>query len=296
MARRKTTPKKAKTKRTAPRQKKKLTQDQLAAHQAVIVYGEGSPRVVSAEELALVTEAHELALGGALSNEQFQMLMTPPPAHAIKTRRGGGGFYAYLTHGYVRLKLNQIFGSDWDHELLPVFNGEPYRLTPAADARLKSGNPTLTVYGKLTIRVRGFQNGDVIREPLAVITKTAFGSQPWNDTIELGDALKGAQSDSLKVCARDLGPALGLTLYWDEAAELESHAERLKQEETLRKIRESAAPQNVAALLSESATRWDATVDDILQFLELDGLPALVAAYVEEDRAAIWKRLQEEWD
>lgn len=176
----------------------------------------GSGREIDAEEQDALRVMVFDALGKYLDDKRMNLLMEAPPKYAIKEREGGGGtMYKYLKHGYVRLKTTQIFGPDWDQVTLPVFSGEPYRLTPMGDSRTKTGNPTVAVLSQLTIRVRKPQS----MELLTTINRTAFGSAEWRDKMEFGRALQAANSNSFRAAAATLGPALGLTLYWDDEAE-----------------------------------------------------------------------------
>jgi hypothetical protein len=171
-----------------------------------------SPRELQAN----VPEDFEAVISSVVCKEQWQILSGDVPDYAIKTRPGRGGqTFRYITHGYVTQVLNRAFGMDWSFEIMPVFNGNVFHLTPADPAR-KLKSPNIAVTGKLTVRVRDPKDPTRV---IAEIVKTASGSQNWEDAVEFGDALKGAGSDALKKCASLLG--VGNKLYWDDEFELQ---------------------------------------------------------------------------
>lgn len=207
-------------------------------------------RGATGNELAIVQSTQ--ALNGILDREHFNLLMEPPPPHAIRKRPDG---YDYLSHGYVTLTLNNIFGSDWDHELLPVFGGNYYQFIPADET--KTGKDEVIVYGKLTVRIHEIGQDGLPRRLLATIVKTGFGSAQVRNKQERGDAIKGAQSDSRKVCAAQLGPRLGLTLYWDDEAKVAEYEEaKAKREaEVADKENESLTDEQQALVTRMKAER-----------------------------------------
>jgi len=221
-------------------------------------------RAITSDEMESIRAMVFDGIGTYLAPEKFELLMQPPPKYAIKSRPGGDGAqYPYLKHGYIKLKLTQIFGLDWDFELLPVFSGEPYRLTPAADSRVVTRNPTLTTFGRLTVRVRNLTDGRVMIEKRI----TGFGSCEWKNTQEIGDALKNAHSDNIKVCAAPLGPALGLTLYWDDEAMVDDHTERERKQTELDDLKRLMPPSSIAQLLQRAASNWQISAPDICNTL-----------------------------
>jgi len=183
-------------------------------------------RAISQPERGIVDEAMIRTLNNVLDQHRFELLMSEPPPHAIQKRDDG---YPYLPHGYVTLTLNEIFGFDWDHVLLPVFNGNIYEYISAEDAKLPTKNPCVVVFGQLTVRINRIDDrGDI--STIATIVKTGFGGSEIRKKMPRGNAVKGAASDSRKVCASQLGPRLGLTLYWNDEAELKDYEdEKLKQ-------------------------------------------------------------------
>jgi len=159
------------------------------------------------------TLAYKEIVSPVISLIQFQVLSGKTPAYALKTRPGRGGkTFRYVPHGYVTDRLNKAFGWDWDHRLLPMFDSNVFRLSETDEKGKRVRN--VAVYGELTVRIRNPKNLEVV----ASIVKGGPGSQNWEETVEFGDALKGAKSDSLKVCASLLG--VGLDLYYDDLAEL----------------------------------------------------------------------------
>lgn len=203
----------------------------------------------SATGQELSTIRNSLDLRGVLEEKRYKKLMEPPPPHAIRKRPDG---YDYLSHGYVTLTLNEIFGFDWDHELLPM-NGSYYEYVSPEDAKLPTGNASVTVFGKLTIRIHHFdQKGNP--RLVATITKTGFGSAEVRKKMERGDAVKAAQSDSRKVCAAQLGPRLGLTLYWDDEAKQEEFEEKQRRRKAEQEEEERVTPEKLEqakAMLAE---------------------------------------------
>ncbi len=156
-----------------------------------------------------------------ISQVQFEVLSGKTPSHAIKTRPGRGGkTFRYVPHGFVTDRLNKAFGWDWDHRLLPVFDGNVCKLSETEEKGKHVRN--VSVYGELTVRIHNPKNLEIV----ATIVKGGPGSQNWEETIEFGDALKGAKSDSLKVCASLLG--IGLDLYYDDTAELQKFEDAQK--------------------------------------------------------------------
>lgn len=201
-------------------------------------------RGASTQELATIDHKLNHMLRGVLEKSRFDLLMQSPPAHAIRKRPDG---FDYLPHGYVTHTLNEIFGFDWDHILLPCFNGNNHRILSEEESKLPTKNQSVIVFGQLVIRIWSFKNG-VPDKILTTITKTGFGSAEIRKKQEPGDALKGAQSDSRKVCAAQLGPRLGLTLYYDDEAEIDKLEEREE-----RKRKEQAESERVTDEMIDKA-------------------------------------------
>ena len=219
-----------------------------------------------------------------VNEAQIDILTGHTPAHAIKTRPGRGGrIFRYVPHGYVTDALNKAFGFNWSYRLLPVFNGNVYQLTVTEEefgGKRKSVR-NVCIYGELTVRVPDPRS----REAWLEITKPGPGSQNWEETIEFGDALKGAKSDGLKVAAHELGVALDL--YYDDESELQRYEEKQRIAAELERDR---PPQSIAELLSKATNRWQISAVDIVTLMNVQPhqLPSL-------DVAATWQRLVEKY-
>lgn len=254
-----------------------------------------SGRVITPEEASDIRQLVFESIGQYIEQSKFELLMQPPPKYAIKYREGGSKtMYPYLKHGYVRLKMTQIFGIDWSHELLPVFAGEPYRMMSGEDSRLVTNNPSMMVYGRLIVNVRSVKRGG--GAALLSIVRTGFGSTEWRNKQEPGDALKGAQSDAFKVAAATLGPALGLTLYWDDEA---NYTEAVKVESNLEELRVAAMayaaqqatqpPKNFAELNQRAKAKYGLGMQGIVSVLKTT--IAEVGAVIAADPAGTWQRI-----
>jgi len=256
-----------------------------------------SGRVISPTEANDIRSMVFQSLGDFIDPHRFELLMQPQPKYAVKHREGGGGsVLPYLKHGYVKLKLTQIFGIDWSHELLPFFAGEPYRLTPGDEAGMPTGNGTVTVYGRLTINIHVARGRG--HETTFSIVRTGFGSSEWRKKMELGDVLKSAQSDAFKVAASTLGPALGLTLYWDDENELakdekadeaQKELERAwaRQQEALK----TNSPTNFATLFSRAKSELGLSLNDLA--VRLATPIKDLARVIDADPIGVWQKLKQ---
>lgn len=104
----------------------------------------------------------------------------------IQTRKGPDGkLIKYVEGDYILRCLNYATLFDWDFELLESREDE-------IDGLLQ-----FSENGKLTIRTTEGKT----------ISKTQWGSQIRRTKMEVGDALKGAATDSLKKCASQFGIA-----------------------------------------------------------------------------------------
>lgn len=139
------------------------------------------------------------------------------PKHAIKKRKGKGGEYTYVPHGYVANELNKVFHYGWDFRLMPVFDSSIYKLTTVEEGGETVKN--IAVYGELVIKWPTPEGG------LIEMTRSGMGSQNWLPKMEFGDACKGAESDALKRAAHTLGKRFGLQLYWDDEFQQEQYTE-----------------------------------------------------------------------
>lgn len=142
-------------------------------------------------------EGQEERLPAVLSEAQVSFLLQRTPPEAIHRRKGPGGItLSYLTQQYVTRLLNEVFGFDWDFDILWE----------------QIGKGEVIVKGRLTVRTPKGR----------VITKTQFGGSQIKRArdgtpLSVADDLKAAASDALKKCASLLG--VGLDLYDSPAAD-----------------------------------------------------------------------------
>ncbi len=122
---------------------------------------------------------------------QVDFLHQRTPPEAIRTRPGRSGQQlSYISQAYVTRTLNEVFGFDWDFDVLwqEVGKGE------------------VIVRGRLTVRTT---TG-------VTIAKTQYGGSAikrdkQGNAFSVADDLKSAASDALKKCSSLLG--IGLDLY-----------------------------------------------------------------------------------
>ena len=209
-----------------------------------------------------------------MAQKQIEVLTARTPEHAIKTRPGGNGReLKYVPHGYVTDTLNKAFGFDWDYVLLPYFDGNVYHLETVQTAiNQKTKEPIYTryiaVYGELTVRIHNPKN---LKEVIATVKKPGPGSSVWYPVNELGDAIKAAKSDGLKVAAHELG--IALDLYWDDIAEQEQYISKQEtkkraDEEIIDSLSDSdERPLNIANLIGMAQAQFGYTVADLNKIL-----------------------------
>lgn len=127
----------------------------------------------------------------------MEKLAAPVPAQFIRQRQGynGAKSYSYVDQAYVIRRLNEFFGLDWNSTVkeLKVIDRVAYAVVCIS-----------TKYGH--------------REDAGVNAIQAARNEEADDRA-YDTAIKGAVSDALKRAARQLGEALGLSLYPDIAAE-----------------------------------------------------------------------------
>jgi len=136
-------------------------------------------------------------LPAVFSSAQVNFLQQSTPSEAIFTRKGRGNKeLSYVKQAYVTRTLNEVFGFDWDFDVLWE----------------QIGKGEVIVKGRLTVRT-----------PSGVtISKTQFGgsaikrAKDEGKPFSVGDDLKAAASDALKKCASLLG--IGLDLYEAKAS------------------------------------------------------------------------------
>lgn len=142
------------------------------------------------QDLALIT-IEEVNKSGelALNNEQLNLILSKTPEQYVKQRPAkGGGTWDYVTGGYVKKKLNLMFGWLWNFEIV--------------DERIEIAAKEVIVKGRLTCEVNGKQ-----------IVKMQYGNKDiifrrgTEIPLSIGNDLKAAATDCLKKCAAELGIA-----------------------------------------------------------------------------------------
>lgn len=135
--------------------------------------------------------------------EIIAALSREPDVEELLKREGGGGSYlTYLADYTVIDKLNQIFGYGWNFRLLQ----------PVTHIELFDGALFFKAEGELTVLAS--DGTPIIHADIGTgITRSRRGSDdPYlSDSVDM--AIKGAVSDCIKRCARQLGAAFGNTLY-----------------------------------------------------------------------------------
>jgi len=135
--------------------------------------------------------AEKTAVQPVFNKAQVDFLKQRTPPEAVQTRQGRGGrTFSYVSQQHVTRTLNEVFGFDWDFDVLWE----------------QIGKTEAVVKGRLTVRA---PNGQVVQ-------KTQFGGSPIKRAkngapLGVADDLKAAGSDALKKCASLLG--IGLDLY-----------------------------------------------------------------------------------
>lgn len=255
-------------------------------------------RAASSEEREMLAKREQFQQL-VLSAKQFKILFQPTPKYAIRHREGPGKrMLDYIPHGYAEDRLNKAFGLDWDFNIIPnAFGGQPYHLEIEEIALPKGGTKisrNVTVMGQLTVRVRDPREPDKV---LTVITKTEFGSNPWNTGIEFGDALKAAASDAFKRCALRCGVALDL-YYDDEMAQTE-YEEKLRKaadlDTRLAEARVRIQPATLPELLVRANENWGMDAMAVVAALHetaptVNTLPDLANWFV-GNTAEVWSAL-----
>lgn len=130
-----------------------------------------------------------------------QKLATPVNPKFVSTRKG----LSYITARYTRSKLNQLFGFDkWDFRLQ-----ESYLLEKTDEAI------RWYVHGRLVVNT---ESGMVVKDAVAIghgvlVSRDGTPVSPSRASEVIDFAAAEAVSDALKRAAKDLGEALGLSLY-----------------------------------------------------------------------------------
>lgn len=135
----------------------------------------------------------------------FSEFDKPIPRSVISKREGGGGSTLdYLEGHYVISRLNKVFGNlNWSKEV-NVIEKEKEITKDRYDKDCY--NYTVVVKVKLFIQINAIYT---FKEDIGSCSGTSRKS--FGDALEL--AYKGAVTDALKRCAKDLGMSFGLALY-----------------------------------------------------------------------------------
>ena len=276
--------------------KKRITRKKVNKGNAVIL----SDREAPIQRKVTEAEVAQMVMTGA----QMAVLMQSTPEHAIKTRQGPGGkMLKYIPHGYATDQLNKAFGFDWDYVLLPYFNGgsvfhlETIQVGINNKTKLPIINRSISVYGELTVKIHNPKNPTEI---LATIVKSGAGSSWWYPENELGDAIKSASSDGLKVAASKLG--IGLDLYWDDNAEqnkleeLKVQAEKLRQQQDEEEIinamgEDIPAPENGILMIAMAQAQFGYNFETLSAILKRG---EIINSYTPSDWEKIIKHYEKE--
>lgn len=169
--------------------KKKKTVKPTKKHEIVVRIETPAPAVPTAADLAPEKEGSKYMLPKSWISERqvLRMVQQTPPQHVYTRPAKGGGTWSYVTGTYVEKVLNFTFGWNWDFEVM---------------SHGKEGEQ-VWVLGRLTVKD---DHGHAI-------TKTQFGradlkfKRDTKITLDFGNDLKAAATDSLKKCASLLGIA-----------------------------------------------------------------------------------------
>lgn len=132
-----------------------------------------------------------------LTTKQLNALNARTPKHYKRKRPAkGGGEWDFVPVGYVKKRLNQIFGHEnWSFTIVSS-------LADSFDIATRTGS--CTVHGRLTVYV------DPDKQP---VIKEQFGRaqvkflKGTKEPMDFGNDMKSAGSDALKKCASELGIA-----------------------------------------------------------------------------------------
>jgi hypothetical protein len=261
--------------------------------------------VLSDREAPLARKMTDSQIVASVMNKaQMTVLLARTPEHAIKTRVGPGGKpLRYVSHGWVTDQLNAAFGFDWDFKLLPYFAGSVYHLeTIQLGINNKTKEPIIAryvaVYGELTVKIHHPHKPEIV---VATIVKPGPGSSVWYKENELGDAIKAAKSDGLKVAAHELG--IALDLYWDDMAEqskmeeLKQQAERKRQQQETDEIIDATSesmpiPENGIQMIGMASAQFGYALALLEQITGRKG-PELISGYSADDWEKVIKHYEE---
>lgn len=231
-------------------------------------------------------EARDI-LQPSMSAAQLSMVTGQTPSWAVKVRQGKGGkAFKYVPHGYVTDTLNKAFGFNWDLIIDAIEDGKLFSLYEEKNSKGEVITRHISIAGHLIVRIR-------TKEGVQEIVKSGFGSQTWNNTMEFGDALKGARSDLIKTCAYQLG--IGLDLYYNEQAELEQYATKVvDRSESQRLASEllTSEPTTVILLMSRAMTDYKLDGAGIAKLCKIT-MDELMEIEDPTEIAKIWKRIKD---
>lgn len=193
--------------------------------------------------LALQYKAQALSL---FTQTQFEILTEKVPPHALKKREDG---YEYVASGWIKKKLFDAFGMDWNEEMLPIDGDKLYAL------KEDQQNNKPVRYIAVMLRVRANIRNPKTLEVITTLEKVGVGSQVWRNKMELGDAIKGAKTDALRNAAFDMG--IGFNYKWDDEAELQKFDEKQKAKNGFAPPAESEPPTTLVGLITRSGLGID---------------------------------------
>lgn len=144
------------------------------------------------------------------SDAVTKQLQTEPPVEATSLREGGKDrdtgepiVLTYLTDWYVIDRLNEVFDHFWN-----------YSVDDVSQVQLPDGH--VVFYAICTLTVHGVDEIDSYKLVPVVHSDVGTGTTrgrngPTGDAVDM--AVKGAVSDAIKRCARQLGVTFGNSLY-----------------------------------------------------------------------------------
>lgn len=157
----------------------------------------------------------------SLTKKQLQYIIGKTPKSFVKTRPGKGGkTWKYIDVSYIIVRLNFMFGWDWNFEILDE----------------KILEDVVIVKGKLSCKTK---TGYIIKMQYG--RKEIARQKKNNKPLDIGNDLKAAASDSLKKCASMIG--IASDIYGNDSIEykLIDDTEMIKQknkDEEIKRIKE----------------------------------------------------------
>lgn len=155
-----------------------------------------------------------------------EQLAQPVPAKYIKQLQG----YDYIDGAYVIRKLNELFGVEWDSSVINLTIIEAERSQTRPDGTHFMTKAPTAVWATVEVRTQYCRKQDV-----------GVNAVQGDSARALDTAIKGAATDGLKRAARQLGEALGLSLYPDVTSEHEPKQQAAPQQQAPRQ--QAPAPQ-----------------------------------------------------